>query len=179
MNFCNVLSGKNIPEDIFVIIEISSNSNPVKYEIEKKTGILFVNRFINTKMLYPCNYGYINNTLSLDNDPLDVVVIAPYSLNPGSVIQCNPIGILKMIDESGDDFKIIGVPHSSVTTEYETIKDILDLSNNLKDQIIHFFTHYKDLEKGKWTKILGWDNSHTAKKEIVNSIERYINSLKK
>jgi len=167
MNLKKISSGKNIPEDIFVIIEISSNSNSVKYEINKETGALFVDRFIATSMVYPCNYGYINNTLSLDNDPLDVLVLSPFSLQPGSVIRCVPIGMLRMIDESGEDCKILAIPHPKISKQYHSINDIQDVSDFLKNQIIHFFKHYKDLEKNKWVKIIGWENSVSAKKEIM------------
>ncbi|QTM69383.1 inorganic diphosphatase [Buchnera aphidicola (Hormaphis cornu)] len=158
------MRGKKIPEDIFVIIEISSNANPVKYEIDKNSGILHVDRFISSNMSYPCNYGYINHTLSLDGDPLDVLVISPFSLLPGSVIQCIPVGMLKMIDESGEDYKIIAIPHPRITTQYHFIHDIQDVPKILKEQIVHFFKHYKDLEKNKWVKIIGWEHADRAKK---------------
>ncbi|QJC33073.1 inorganic diphosphatase [Enterobacteriaceae endosymbiont of Donacia semicuprea] len=173
MNFKNISSGENIPNDINVIIEISLNSNSVKYEINKKNGILFVDRFIFTPMFYPFNYGYINNTLSLDNDPLDVVVITKYSILPGSVIRCRPIGLLSMIDESGNDNKIIAVPHKKISKEYCLIKNIKDLSILLQEQIIYFFKHYKDLEKGKWCKINGWKDLKKAHDEILFSIDTF------
>ncbi|QJC35893.1 inorganic diphosphatase [Enterobacteriaceae endosymbiont of Donacia sparganii] len=173
MNFNNIPAGKNIPSDINVVIEISSNSNPIKYEVNKKYGMLFVDRFITTPMFYPCNYGYINNTLSLDKDPLDAVVITKYPIIPGSVIRCRPIGLLKMIDESGDDKKIIAVPHDKISQEYTFIKNIKDLSILLQKQIIYFFQHYKDLESKKWCKINNWGNLFQAHKEILSSIERF------
>ncbi|QJC33484.1 inorganic diphosphatase [Enterobacteriaceae endosymbiont of Donacia clavipes] len=173
MNFKNISSGKNIPNDINVIIEISLNSNPVKYEINKKNGVLFVDRFILTPMFYPFNYGYINNTLSLDKDPLDVVVITQYPILPGSVIRCRPIGLLNMIDESGNDNKIIAVPHKKISKEYYLIKNIKDLSILLQEQIIYFFKHYKDLEKGKWCKINGWEDLKKAHEEILFSINKF------
>ncbi|KAF0711445.1 Inorganic pyrophosphatase, partial [Aphis craccivora] len=145
----------NIPNDIYVIIEIPSNSSPIKYEIDKKSGFLFVDRFISTPMFYPCNYGYINQTLSMDNDPLDVLVPSLYPIKSQSVIHCKPIGILQMKDESGDDAKIIAVP-----------KNISDL---LKEQIEHFFKYYKKIETEKWTKIIGWGNHEAAKLEISSS----------
>ncbi|QJC30169.1 inorganic diphosphatase [Enterobacteriaceae endosymbiont of Plateumaris sericea] len=173
MTLNKVSSGNKIPDDINVIIEISSNSKPIKYEVDKKSGILFVDRFISTTMFYPCNYGYINNTLSLDGDPLDVLVPTQYPILPGSVIRCRPIGILNMIDESGEDIKIISVPHKKISQEYNNINDIDDLSIFLKKQITHFFQHYKDLENGKWVKINKWDNIDIAKKEILSSINRF------
>ncbi|QJC29728.1 inorganic diphosphatase [Enterobacteriaceae endosymbiont of Plateumaris pusilla] len=173
MNLNKVSSGNKVPDDINVIIEISSNSKPIKYEVDKKSGILFVNRFISTTMFYPCNYGYINNTLSLDGDPLDVLVPTQYPILPGSVIRCRPIGILNMTDESGEDIKIIAVPHKKISQEYNNINDINDLSIFLKKQITHFFKHYKDLEDGKWVKIDKWYNIDIAKKEILFSISRF------
>lgn len=172
MNLKKISSGKNIPEDIFVIIEISSHSSSVKYEVNKSTGVLFVDRFISTSMIYPCNYGYINNTLSLDGDPLDALVLSPYSLQPGSVIRCTPIGMLKMIDESGEDCKILAIPHHKISKQYHLINDIQDISEVLKDQIIHFFKHYKDLEENKWVKIIGWENALAAKKEIMQAFNK-------
>ncbi|QJC36292.1 inorganic diphosphatase [Enterobacteriaceae endosymbiont of Donacia cincticornis] len=173
MNYNNISSGENIPNDINVIIEISSHSNPIKYEINKKYGILFVDRFITTPMFYPCNYGYINNTLSLDDDPLDVVVITKYSIIPGTVIRCRPIGILNMIDESGDDKKIIAVPHNKISQEYLLINKIQDLPKLLQQQIMYFFQHYKDLENEKWCKTKSWGNLLQAQTEILSSIKRF------
>ncbi|MXP51321.1 inorganic diphosphatase [Pantoea sp. SoEX] len=172
MNINLVPSGLQIPEDIYVIIEISANDNPIKYEINKKLGVLFVDRFILTTMFYPCNYGYINNTLSLDGDPVDILVPTPYPIRPKSVIRCRPVGILKMIDDSGEDSKVIAVPHNTISQEYDNIYNVNDLPRLLRDQIAHFFAHYKDLEQGKWTKIICWDDAQAAKQEIVSSIER-------
>ncbi|XBC40328.1 MAG: inorganic diphosphatase [Buchnera aphidicola (Nurudea ibofushi)] len=171
MNTKKISPGNNIPYDINVIIEISSNSNPVKYEMNKSLGVLFVDRFIMTSMFYPCNYGFINQTLSKDKDPTDVLVHTPYPLIPNSVIQCRPIGMLNMIDESGEDNKIIAVPNANICQEYSYIKDINDVSNFLKTQIVHFFKHYKDLEKNKWTKIIGWENKEKAYQEIMSSLK--------
>ncbi|QJC37523.1 inorganic diphosphatase [Enterobacteriaceae endosymbiont of Donacia thalassina] len=173
MNLNSIPAGKNIPNDINVIIEISSNSSPIKYEINKKYGTLFVDRFINIPIFYPCNYGYINNTLSLDNDALDVLVITKYPIIPGSVIRCRPIGLLNMIDESGDDKKIIAVPHEKISQEYILIKEIKDLSIFLQKQIIYFFKHYKDLENKKWCKVNDWGDIFQAKNEILISIKRF------
>ncbi|ENC1274596.1 inorganic diphosphatase [Escherichia coli] len=172
MSLLNVPAGKDLPEDIYVVIEIPANADPIKYEIDKESGALFVDRFMSTAMFYPCNYGYINHTLSLDGDPVDVLVPTPYPLQPGSVIRCRPVGVLKMTDEAGEDAKLIAVPHTKLSKEYAHIKDVNDLPELLKAQIAHFFEHYKDLEKGKWVKVEGWENAEAAKAEIVASFER-------
>lgn len=150
MNLDRVGSGKNLPDDINVIIEIPSHSDPVKYEVDKETGALFVDRFMNTAMFYPCNYGYVPHTLSDDGDPVDVLVVSPYALISGSVVQCRPVGMLKMTDESGEDAKIIAVPHDKM---YDDVKDINDLPERLLEQLAHFFEHYKDLEKTNGSKL--------------------------
>ncbi len=170
MNLDRVSSGKNVPEDINVIIEIPSHSDPVKYEVDKETGALFVDRFMNTAMFYPCNYGYVPHTLSDDGDPVDVLVISPYALISGSVVQCRPVGMLKMTDESGEDAKVLAVPHDKM---YDDIADIEDVSGRLLEQLAHFFEHYKDLEKNKWVKVDGWVNKEAAKQEIMDSVARF------
>lgn len=172
MNLNNIPAGIKIPEDVYVIIEIPAYNNPIKYEVNKKFGTIFVDRFIQTPMFYPCNYGYINKTLSMDGDPVDVLILSPYSLLPGVTIRSRPIGLLRMTDESGDDAKIICVPNSKITKEYDYIKDIQDLPKYLKFKIEHFFKHYKDLEKNKWIKIKNWENKESAKKEILASFNR-------
>lgn len=166
-------SGKNLPDDINVIIEIPSHSDPVKYEVDKETGALFVDRFMNTAMFYPCNYGYIPHTLSDDGDPVDVLVMSPYALISGSVVQCRPVGMLKMTDESGEDAKILAVPHD---TMYDDIKDIGDVSPRKLAKLAHFFEHYKDLEKNKWVKIDGWLGIEEAKAEIMSSLDNFNNA---
>ncbi|HEC58309.1 hypothetical protein LCGC14_1169050 [marine sediment metagenome] len=170
MNLDRVGSGKNLPDDINVIIEIPSHSDPVKYEVDKETGALFVDRFMNTAMFYPCNYGYVPNTLSDDGDPVDVLVMSPYPLISGSVVKCRPVGMLKMTDESGVDAKIIAVPHDPM---YDDIKNIEDVPARLLSQISHFFEHYKDLEKNKWVKLDGWVGIDEAKAEIMSSVTSY------
>ncbi|CAL4318546.1 inorganic diphosphatase [Buchnera aphidicola] len=175
MSVKNIKPGINIPNDIYVIIEIPYHSHPIKYETDKKTNALFVDRFIPTSMLYPCNYGYINQTLSEDGDPLDVLIPISYKLHYHSIIQCKPIGILKMIDESGEDSKIIAFPHHNICNEYKNINDISDISETLKQKIIHFFQHYKDLEKNKWVKILELEGSESAKKNIMKSYQKFKN----
>lgn len=163
-----VPAGK-IPDEINVLIEIPANTPPVKYEIDKDTHALFVDRFISTPMFYPCNYGFIPDTLSDDGDPVDVLVMTPYPLMHHCVITCRPVGVLKMTDESGEDAKILAVPYDKLTSEYHNIKDIDDVSELLRNQIEHFFKHYKDLEPNKWVKIDGWYGVEEAKKEIVTA----------
>ncbi|MBP7548511.1 MAG: inorganic diphosphatase [Corallincola sp.] len=168
-----VPAGKAIPEDIYVIIEIPANADPIKYEVDKESGALFVDRFMATPMFYPANYGYVNQTLSLDGDPVDVLVPTPYPLQPGSVIRCRPVAVLKMTDEKGEDAKVVAVPHSKLTKAYDHIKDVGDLDELFKAQITHFFERYKELEAGKWVKVQGWGDVAEAKAEILSSFERY------
>ncbi len=170
MSFNNITSGKNPPEDIYVIIEIPANSSPIKYEVDKDTGSLFVDRFMATPMFYPCNYGYIPNTLADDGDPLDVLVVTPYPVTTGSVIRTRPIGVLHMSDESGEDAKLLAVPHEKLSALYNHVQEPKDLPELLLSQIEHFFENYKDLEPGKWVKIDRWAGSQEAKAEITKSI---------
>ncbi|GJH42250.1 inorganic diphosphatase [Pasteurella canis] len=172
MGLENVPAGKELPDDIYVVIEIPANSDPIKYEVDKESGSLFVDRFMATAMFYPANYGYVNHTLSSDGDPVDVLVPTPYPLQPGSVIRCRPVGVLKMTDEAGGDAKVVAVPHSKLTKEYDHIKDVNDLPTLLKAQIQHFFESYKALEAGKWVKIEGWEGVEAARQEILESFER-------
>ncbi len=165
-------AGKDLPNDINVIIEIPAFSEPVKYEFDKENGLLVVDRFMATCMQYPCNYGFIPNTLSEDGDPMDVLVITPVPLRHGAVIRCRPVGMLKMTDESGVDTKIIAVPHDKLTKIYTGVQDIQDVPELLKNQIKHFFEHYKDLEVGKWVKVDGFENADRARAEILSSVER-------
>jgi len=171
-----VSSGRDVPNDINVIIEIPAHSDPVKYEVDKETGAMFVDRFMATAMFYPCNYGYVPHTLSEDGDPVDVLVVTPHALISGSVIRVRPVGVLKMSDESGIDAKVLAVPVTKLTDRYAHISDIDDVPESLKNQISHFFEHYKDLEKGKWVKIEGWGNAADAKAEIVASVKRFDNA---
>lgn len=177
MCFHQIPAGNNVPEDIYVIIEIPANSTPIKYEINKKTGNIFVDRFISTPMFYPCNYGYINNTLSLDGDPVDVLVLTPYPLLVGCVIHCRPVAMLDMTDESGEDYKIIAVPNRNITQQYEWIQDVEQLPNILLDQVSYFFKHYKDLEHTKWSKIKSWKNANIAKIKILEAFKRAQTSI--
>ncbi len=172
MSLNNVTPGKDVPNDINVIIEIPALSAPVKYEVEKDSGAVFVDRFMTTAMFYPCNYGYVPNTLSDDGDPVDVLVVTPIPLISGSVVRARPVGVLKMSDESGVDAKIVAVPVSKLTKEYDHVNSYADLPSGLLKSIEHFFEHYKDLEPEKWVKIDGWDDIEAAKQEIMASVER-------
>lgn len=173
MSLNDVPAGKKLPEEVNVIIEIPAHADPIKYEVDKDSGAVFVDRFMATCMHYPANYGYVNNTLSDDGDPVDVLVVTPFPLISGAVIRCRPVGVLKMTDESGFDAKVIAVPVDKLTKIYSDVKEATDLPSLLLKQIEHFFEHYKDLEEGKWVKVEGWDNADAAKNEIVESVERY------
>ncbi len=166
-------SGRDVPNDINVVIEIPAMSEPVKYEFDKENKMLVVDRFMATCMQYPCNYGFIPDTLSEDGDPVDVLVLTPVPLRHGAVIRCRPVGMLNMTDESGVDTKIIAVPHDKLTPIYKHIQDIDDVPELLKAQIKHFFEHYKDLEAGKWVKVDGFEGIARAKEEIVASARRF------
>lgn len=168
-----VPTGKNIPDEVNVIIEIPTGGEPIKYEVDKDSGAIFVDRILGTSMRYPCNYGYIPHTLCGDGDPADVLVFMSRPLLPGSVVSCRPIGVLKMTDESGEDAKILAVPVSKITKYYDNVNDVADLPEIKLKQISHFFEHYKDLEEGKWVKIDGWEDAAAAKQEIVDSIKNF------
>lgn len=171
--FKHISAGINIPDDCNVIIEIPAHSEPVKYEVDKETGTLMVDRFMTGTMRYPCDYGYIPNTLSEDGDPVDVLVVSPYPLLSGCIIRVRPIGVLKMTDEAGKDSKILAVPIDKLTKIYQKIHQPGDLFPLLLEQISHFFEHYKDLEADKWVKVEGWEGPTAAKAEIVAGIARY------
>jgi len=175
MAFAKIPAGKDVPNDLYVVIEIPANADPIKYEVDKESNAIFVDRFMATPMFYPANYGYIPNTLSEDGDPLDVLVVTPYPVIPGSVIRCRPVGMLNMSDESGKDTKLIAVPHEKLSTLYKDVQEHTDLPALLIQQIEHFFENYKDLEPGKWVKVDGWDNADAARKEVLKSIEAYNN----
>ena len=179
MNLDRVNAGNNVPNDVNVIIEIPANSDPVKYEVDKETGAMFVDRFMGTAMYYPCNYGYIPHTISGDGDAADVLVVTPHPLISGSVIRVRPIGMLAMTDEAGEDAKILAVPIDKLSRLYRGINTVRDMDEPLLDSIAHFFQHYKDLESGKWVKLDGWLGVEEAKKEIMVSVERYNNSTDK
>jgi len=175
MNLDRVGIGEDAPNEVNVIIEIPAHSDPVKYELDKDTGAMFVDRFMSTAMHYPCNYGYIPQTLSEDGDPADVLVVTPIPVISGSVIRVRPLGMLEMTDEAGKDSKIIAVPVDKLSSLYSDMNSVRDLPRSLLDSIAHFFDHYKDLEPGKWVKIDGWVDAEDAKQEILSSIERYNN----
>ena len=173
MSYQNVNPGKDIPNNINVIIEISAFSQPVKYEVSKDTSLLTVDRFLQTAMVYPCNYGYVPQTLCDDGDPLDVLVITPHPVQAGAMIESRPIGMLAMTDEAGVDFKVLAVPTSKLCPMYDHIKTASDLSNVILSSIEHFFQHYKDLDSGKWVKIDGWEQVDAAKVAVQNAISAY------
>lgn len=173
MSLNNVPAGRDLPNDFNVIIEIPMNSNPVKYEVDKESGAVFVDRFLGTAMHYPCNYGYIPQTIADDGDPVDALVITPFPLPTGVVIRCRTIGMLQMTDESGIDAKLIAVPVDKLIPMYSKWQSPEDVPEMLLNQIKHFFEHYKDLEKGKWVKVEGWADAEAAKKEITAGAAAY------
>ena len=177
MSLDNVTPGKNAPDTFNVIIEIPMNADPVKYEVDKATGAIFVDRFMSTAMHYPTNYGYVPKTISGDGDPVDVLVITPVPLIPGVVVTCRAIGILKMTDEAGEDGKVLAVPIDKVLSLYTRWQKPEDLSPVRLKTIAHFFEHYKDLEEGKWVKVQGWEDAASAKKEIADGMTNYNNQL--
>ncbi len=164
--------GKNPPEDVNVIIEVQIGGEPIKYEMDKEAGTLIVDRFLYTPMRYPGNYGFVPHTLSDDGDPIDVLVANTRPIIPGAVINVKPIGVLKMEDDGGGDEKIIAVPSAKLTKRYAHIQNYTDLPEITWKQIEHFFLHYKDLEPGKWVKLMGWGDAAEAKSLIVEAIER-------
>ena len=172
MDLNKIPTGKNPPHEINVVIEVPMGAAPVKYEMDKDSGAVFVDRFLATAMFYPCNYGFIPHTLSGDGDPADVLVVSQLPVVPGSVIRARPVGVLLMEDESGEDEKILAVPITKLAPLYDNIKDYTDLPHILLDQISHFFSHYKDLEKNKWVKVKGWENAEVAQRLIIEAIER-------
>jgi inorganic pyrophosphatase len=179
MSLNRVSSGRNLPDDFNVIIEIPAHGEPIKYEVDKESGAMFVDRFMSTAMHYPCNYGYIPHTLSEDGDPVDVLVITPIPLITGVVVRCRPIGMLKMTDEAGIDAKLLAVPVDKLCGLYKGVNRPEDLQALLLAQISHFFEHYKDLEEGKWVKVEGWAGIDDARAEILAGVERYRNAADK
>ena len=172
MDLKKISSGKNLPDEFNVIVEISANSSPIKYEMDKDSGALFVDRFVGTGMSYPFNYGFIPHTLSEDGDPCDVVLITPFPVDMGALITCRALGVLKMEDESGVDAKILAVPIKKICPLYANIDKIEDIEPLQLSQIKYFFEHYKGLELGKWVKVSGFDDINAAKKEILSSLDR-------
>ena len=169
----NIKSGRDLPNEINVIIEIPMNGEPVKYEVDKESGALLVDRFMTTAMFYPTNYGYVPQTLSEDGDPVDVLVVTPTPLISGSVVRCRVVGMLKMTDEAGVDAKLLAVPISKLSKMYENVHTYEDLPRPLLMSLEHFFQHYKDLEEGKWVKVEGWEGVDAAHHEILSGVERY------
>ncbi len=172
MALTQVPAGRHLPDDFNVIIEIPLRGDPIKYEVDKESGAMFVDRFMNTAMHYPCNYGYIPDTLSEDGDPVDVLVVTGVPVITGSVVRCRPIGMLAMTDESGPDAKILAVPVDSLSSMYRHVSSSRDFPEILLKQITHFFEHYKDLEASKWVRIDGWRDIAAAREEIMNSYKR-------
>ena len=174
MPISKVGAGERIPDEFNVIIEIPLRGDPVKYEVDKESGAMFVDRFMNTAMHYPCNYGYIPQTLADDGDPVDVLVVTDVPLITGSVVTCRPVGMLSMTDEAGNDAKILAVPVDKLSSMYSDVECPDDFPEILLERIVHFFEHYKDLEEGKWVKIAGWLDGAVACREIVSSHKRYV-----
>ena len=173
MSLDNVTPGSKVPEAFNVIIEIPMNADPIKYEVDKESGAIFVDRFMSTAMHYPTNYGYVPKTISGDGDPVDVLVITPVPLIPGVVVPCRAIGILKMTDEAGEDGKVLAVPVDKILSLYTQWQKPEDLNPMRLKTIEHFFEHYKDLEAGKWVKVQGWEGKASAHKEILDGIANY------
>jgi inorganic pyrophosphatase len=164
--------GKNPPEDVNVIIEVAIGGEPIKYEMDKEAGTLVVDRFLYTPMRYPGNYGFVPHTLSDDGDPIDVLVANTRPIVPGAVFNVRPVGVLKMMDESGGDEKIIAVPSPKLTQRYVNVHNYTDMPSITLEQIQHFFEHYKDLEPNKWVKLLGWGDAGEAKALIMEAVDR-------
>ena len=172
MNVNALSAGKDLPNDINVVIEIPANQPGIKFELDKDSGALFVDRFMGTSMAYPANYGFVPQTLAGDGDPVDVLVVTPFPLPPGVVIRCRALGLIKMEDDGGIDAKLVAVPVEKLCPMYKHIEKLEDLSQLLRDQMVHFFEHYKDLEKGKWVKITGWGDMEDARKELLDGAAR-------
>ena len=173
MDISRISVGPNPPDEVHAVIEIPAGGAPIKYELDKASGALFVDRFLHTPMFYPANYGFIPNTLGDDGDPLDIMVITPFPLVPGCVVTCRAVGVLEMADEKGLDEKILAVPVDSVYPIYTNVKTYSDLPPLVTEQIEHFFTRYKDLEKGKSVQIKGWSSPERARELIIAAIKAY------
>ena len=173
MSLHNVTPGAGAPNEFNVVVEIPMNADPIKYEVDEDSGAMFVDRFMGTAMHYPCNYGYIPMTLADDGDPVDVLVITPYPLIPGVVVTCRPIGVLKMNDEAGGDNKLLAVPIDKILPIYTHWQKPEDMNALRLNQIQHFFEHYKDLEPGKWVKVVGWEGPQAARDEVKLGMENW------
>jgi inorganic pyrophosphatase len=172
MNIDAIAVGNHPPDDVNVIVEVPIGGEPIKYELDKAAGTLVVDRFLYTPMRYPGNYGFVPHTLSDDGDPIDVLIANTRPIVPGAVINVRPIGVLRMEDDGGGDEKIIAVPAPRLTKRYESVHNYTDLPTITREQIQHFFEHYKDLEPGKWVKLIGWGDADEARRLIVEAIER-------
>jgi inorganic pyrophosphatase len=172
MNLDRVSIGKNPPHDVNVVIEVPIDGEPIKYEMDKESGALMVDRFLYTAMRYPGNYGFIPHTLSDDGDPCDVIVANTRAIVPGAIMSCRIVGVLRMEDEAGGDEKLLAVPSSKLTRRYDAIQEYSDLPAITLQQIEHFFSHYKDLEPGKWVKLKGWGSAEEARGMVLTAIER-------
>ena len=173
MDLSKIPTGKAPPHDVYAVIEIPQGGEPVKYELDKDSGAIFVDRFLHTAMFYPANYGFIPHTLADDGDPMDIMVVSMVPVVPGAVIRARPVGVLRMTDEAGGDEKILAVPVDKLHPSYTNIKNWSDLPETLTAQIAHFFQHYKDLEKNKRVDISGWGDVAEAEAIITASIERF------
>ncbi len=169
----SIEAGRNLPDDCNVVIEVPMYAPAIKYEIDDASGALFVDRFMSTAMHYPCNYGYVPRTLCGDGDPLDVLVLAPVPVLSGSVVRCRPVALLRMEDEAGEDAKMLAVPVSSTCRIYDSTRTLDNVPAAVLQQIEHFFAHYKDLEPGKFVKLLGWTGVDDAREEVMRSVRRF------
>ncbi|MEM1035259.1 MAG: inorganic diphosphatase [Pseudomonadota bacterium] len=172
MDMMKIATGTNPPDDINVIVEVPLGGDAIKYEFDKDSGAMFVDRFLYTEMRYPANYGFVPHTLSLDGDPIDVMVVGNRPLVPGSVVRARPVGVLLMTDDKGPDEKVLAVPHPQLTSYYDKIASYHDLPTLLIEKITHFFTHYKDLEQGKWSNVEGWAGVEKARDLITEAVTR-------
>jgi len=172
MSFKHLTIGDKAPHEVNTIIENPAGGDPVKYELDKETGLMYVDRFLHTAMYYPGNYGFIPHTLSDDGDPVDILVVGNTAVMPGAILPAKPVGVLVMEDESGMDEKIIGVPVAKLHPYHDNVENYTDLRGILREQIEHFFTHYKDLEKGKWSKTIRWGDKDEAHQLILEGQKR-------
>ncbi len=173
----SIQAGRNLPDDCNVVIEVPMYAPAIKYEIDDASGALFVDRFMSTAMHYPCNYGYVPRTLCGDGDPLDVLVLAPVPVLSGSVVRCRPVALLRMEDEAGEDAKMLAVPVSSTCRIYDSMRTLDNVPSAVLQQIEHFFAHYKDLEPGKFVKLLGWTGVDEAREEVMRSVRTFEQGL--
>ena len=172
MDLSKIPVGENPPYDVNAVIEIPQGGEPVKYELDKESGAIFVDRFLHTAMFYPGNYGFIPHTLADDGDPMDIIVVGPTPVVPGAIIRARPVGALIMRDEAGGDEKILAVPTTKISPYYKDVENYTDLPPIVVQQIEHFFTHYKDLEAEKWVRVGKWGDAEAARQVILDSIEK-------